>query len=71
MGWVDHIPEICKEQAVKATAALGLDFSAVDIGMNYHENKAYVFETNTAPGGFGPETLRKYVEAIRRELNEV
>lgn len=68
MGRADTIPETCKEQAIKATTALGLDFAAVDIGMNYHRNKAYVFETNTAPGAFGPITLAKYVEAIRREL---
>ena len=68
MGWVDDVPAICKEQAIKATAALGLDFAAVDIGMNYHRNKAYVFETNTAPGGFGPVTLERYVNAIRQEL---
>jgi len=68
MGWVDDIPDVCKEEAIKATASLSLDFAAVDIGMNYYRNKAYVFETNTAPGGFGPKTLAKYVEAIRREL---
>ena len=70
MSWVDNIPEICKEQAIKATAALGLDFAAVDIGMNYYRNTAYVFETNTAPGGFGLITLNRYVQAIKRELNE-
>jgi len=70
MGWADDIPQECKEEAVKATVALGLDFAAVDIGMNYHRNKAYVFETNTAPGGFGPVTLERYITAIRRKLNE-
>lgn len=65
-GWVfcrDNIvlPEIVKEQAIKAITALGLSFGAVDIGYNQHENKAYVYEVNTAPGLEGT-TLTKYTE---------
>lgn len=73
MNWVDDIPEVVKEQAIKATAALGLDFAAIDIG--YMESTfgnndgAWVFESNTAPGGFGRVTLRKYVEAIKHACN--
>jgi hypothetical protein len=73
MGWVDDIPDVVKREAIDATKALGLDFGAIDIGYARGRNLVgsvinygWVFETNTAPGAFGPVTLRKYVEAIRR-----
>lgn len=49
--------------AMGAVTALSLDFGAVDIIYNEHENKYYVLEVNTAPGLEGT-TLDKYVEAI-------
>jgi hypothetical protein len=55
-GWVfgprplDSIPSDVKEQAVKAIAALGLDFGAVDIIVGKKDSLAYVLEVNTAPG---------------------
>ncbi len=67
MGWVDAVSNHVKQQAVKATLALGLDFAAIDIGSDRIGNHCWVFESNTAPGAFGPVTLEKYVRAIRRE----
>ena len=71
-GWVYcrdnlHIPEDLYGNATSAVAALGLDFGAVDIIYNEHQNKSYVLEVNTAPGLEGT-TLTKYVEAIREIL---
>jgi glutathione synthase/RimK-type ligase-like ATP-grasp enzyme len=53
--------------AVKAVAALGLDFGAVDVAWNEHYNKCVVFEVNTAPGLYG-HTLDVYVNAIKEML---
>ena len=46
-------------QSLKVIPALELDFGAVDIIWNEHQNKAYVLEVNTAPGLTGT-TLIKY-----------
>ena len=43
-------PDEVMEQSVLATAAIGLDFGAVDVIWNNFYNKAYVLEINTAPG---------------------
>lgn len=67
-GWVfSHtgvrdIPEV-RQLAIKAVAALGLDFGAVDIV--YADGIPYVLEVNTAPGLSGV-TLVKYANAFRR-----
>lgn len=53
--------------AVEAVDIIGLDFGAVDIAYNQHEDKCYVFEINTAPGLEGT-TLEKYTNAIRSLL---
>jgi glutathione synthase/RimK-type ligase-like ATP-grasp enzyme len=45
-----------------AVQALGLDFGAADVGFN--NNKASVYEVNTACGLMG-KTLEAYAEAIR------
>jgi len=42
-------PEL-REIAIKAIKAIGLEFGAVDIIWNAHENLCYVLEVNTAPG---------------------
>lgn len=70
MQWVDDIHDFIKEDAIKATAAIGLDFAAIDMGYSEstfgNDDACWVFETNTAPGGFGPVTLQRYVAAIRK-----
>lgn len=43
-------PPDALRQAIKAVAALGLDFGAVDILYSQPEDKAFVCEVNTAPG---------------------
>lgn len=50
-------------QAIKATEALGLTFSGVDMVLG-DDGEFYVLETNTAPG-IGQITARKIAEAIR------
>lgn len=71
-GWVFCRSEVnpsndVKDQAIKAVQALGLDFGAVDVIWNEHQQKAYVLEVNTAPGLEG-ETITKYVNAIKELL---
>lgn len=66
-GWVfcrDGIEEIdeVKTQAIKAVAALGLDFGAVDIIWT-KKDKAIVLEVNTAPALEGT-TVEKYKQAV-------
>lgn len=68
-GWVFCregvvLPPEAETQAIKAVEALGLDFGAVDIGYNERQNKAYVYEVNTAPGLEGT-SLEKYTAAIK------
>jgi glutathione synthase/RimK-type ligase-like ATP-grasp enzyme len=55
-------PRCVCEAAVMAVQALGLDFGAADVGFN--NNKASVYEVNTACGLMG-KTLEAYAEAIR------
>lgn len=54
---------VASEEAIKAVAALGLDFGAVDIIWNQKEDKYYVLEVNTAPGLTGT-TLEGYAKRI-------
>lgn len=62
-----QVPECVRQSAINATMALGLDFGAVDVAYREKENKAYVFEVNTAPGIEGT-TIQSYIGAIRQEL---
>lgn len=67
-GWIfarDGITEIqsVKDEALKAVAALGLDFGAVDVV--WSDRKTLVLEVNTAPGLTGT-TLTRYIEAIKK-----
>ncbi len=56
-------PECVLDASRKAVEALGLDFGGVDVGYDQRENKAVVFEINTAPG-IDNTTLTKYKEAL-------
>lgn len=58
-------PMGCVEEAVKAVAAMDLEFGAVDVIWNEKEQRAYVLEINTAPGLEGT-TLEKYQEAVTK-----
>lgn len=60
----DEIPEGVISESIRAVTAHGLDFGACDVGWNAHEEKAYVYEVNTACGLEG-STLQDYVEAIK------
>lgn len=66
-GWVFcrdgvALPEKVQAEAIKAVAALGLDFGAVDIGMS-ERGKVAVFEVNCAPALEGT-TVEKYKAAL-------
>jgi hypothetical protein len=61
--------QVVKDVAVKAVAALRLDFGAVDV--IYKDGKAWALEVNTAPGLDG-ETVNKYAvmcEEIEQHYN--
>lgn len=51
------------DESIKAVAACGLDFGAVDVIWNDYYEKAYVLEVNTAPG-LGGTTLKNYSERL-------
>jgi len=57
-------PSSVEEQALKAIAALGLDFGAVDIIWNEKQSRPYVLEVNTAPGLEG-STIDDYANGFR------
>lgn len=58
-----EINEDTRTQAVQAVRSLSLDFGAVDVVWNEHQQKCYVLEVNTAPGLEGT-TLEKYSDAF-------
>lgn len=59
---------VASEEAVKAVAALGLDFGAVDLIYNAREDKYLVLEVNTAPGLSGT-TLDGYKQRFQGVFN--
>lgn len=74
-GWVfgsNHLatnpaPNMVSDLAVRAVAALGLDFGGVDVGYNTHRDAAIVFEVNTAPGLEGTSATL-FAQAIHNDL---
>lgn len=74
-GWVfcltndEEVPQALKDEAIKAVAALGLDFGAVDIIIGKQDGLPYVLEVNTAPGIQSPTLLDAYVSAILNWFN--
>jgi len=67
-GWVYcredlHEPEGLQDLAIQVVRQLSLDFGAVDIIWNEHENQMYVLEVNTAPGLEG-QTLEFYAQHL-------
>ena len=71
-GWVfcregvESIPMV-DDASIRAVAALGLDFGAVDIKCNRQYGKCAVLEVNTAPGMEGT-TLERYAAALREAV---
>lgn len=59
-----NAPEDVKVKALTAVESIGLDFGAVDVIYNGHQERAYVLEINTAPGLTGT-TLDNYANALR------
>lgn len=71
-GWVFCregivLPDVVRDQAVRAVVALGLDFAAVDVLYRERENKAWILEANSAPGLQGT-TLERYAQVMRSRL---
>jgi len=74
-GWIYarcdvNAPAIVTQAAKEAVNILGLDFGAVDIGYRERDDKAFVFEVNTAPGLYGT-TLQNYTDAFNKYLGEI
>lgn len=63
-----EMPDGVIEEAIKAVAALGLDFGAVDIVYNGRTTTPYVIEVNTACGLEGT-TLDDYVNGFKALLS--
>lgn len=61
------LPEIVKQEALRAMKSLQLDFGSVDVAYNEKQNKAYVFECNTAPGmsSENSPTLKTYSKVFQ------
>lgn len=73
-GWIysldtEHVTEEMKEIAVKAIAALGLDFGGVDIIQQ--GDKCYVLEVNTACGLSNPSTLEVYSKVFKEYISNI
>jgi hypothetical protein len=56
-------PQDVRDQACLAIRSLGLDFGAVDVVWNEHNQQAWVLEVNTAPGIEG-RTVDVYASAL-------
>lgn len=63
-----HPDDSVLQEAVKVVSALNLDFGAVDVIWNEHQQRAYVLEVNCAPGLEG-QTVWDYASAITRYYN--
>lgn len=73
-GWVycrENIEEPggMRGMALATVARLGLDFGAVDIIYNRHQDACYVLEVNSAPGLEG-STVTKYAEAFIKQVRQ-
>lgn len=76
-GWIYatenlNIPQQVRDTAIRAVAALNLDFGAVDIVYKGRTNfDIYVLEVNTAPGLSGESSRAAYVQAFTDRINGV
>lgn len=64
------VPAVVLSASVDAVNGLGLDFGAVDVGYRERDDRAFVFEVNTAPGLTGT-TLEKYTQVFNKYLGEL
>lgn len=62
------VPDCVRDVGIRAVAALGLDFGAVDILYMESTNTCKVLEVNTAPGIEG-DTVTAYYNAFVKEIN--
>lgn len=74
-GWVFAIENVnigddVKQECVKAVAALGLTFGAVDVIVGNADHLPYVLEVNTAPGIASPSLLQAYKNAFLKLTGE-
>jgi glutathione synthase/RimK-type ligase-like ATP-grasp enzyme len=62
-AYIDDVPFDVMHESIRAVEVLGLDFGAVDVGVD-DNNRAYVFEVNTAPqlNDFRANKLARLVE---------
>ena len=61
-------PDGIADLAIRATAACGYQYGAVDIIYNEKRNQCYVLEVNTRPGIEG-STVDKYIQALIDKFN--
>lgn len=61
-------PQEVWTKAMEAFAETELDFGAVDVIWNHHEQRAYVLEVNTAPGLEG-QTVTDYATYFKELIN--
>ena len=62
--------DLTQAQTSQSAFVSNLDFGAVDLIWNEHENKCYVLEVNSAPGIEGT-TLQQYVTAFAKDIKNV
>lgn len=67
---VETAPYPVIQAGIAAVEALGLDFGAADVGFRARDNKAYVFEVNSAPG-VGHNTITKFANVFRQYLRRL
>jgi len=66
----EEAPHAVTLAGIAAVNALGLDFGAADVGYRSRDNKAYVFEVNSAPGA-GHNNITRYASVFKRYLRSL
>lgn len=73
LGWkfvpINQYPKSLADEALKAVAAVGLDFGAVDCCIDA-DGKPYVIEVNTGPGLEGT-AFKKWVAALETRIKSI
>jgi glutathione synthase/RimK-type ligase-like ATP-grasp enzyme len=74
-GWrfslrdIDRVHENIKNTAIKAVNEVGLDFSAVDLAWDKEQQKATIFEVNTAIGMDDGTIMYEYISNFKNWIN--